>query len=64
MPVVDTNGFFQGWALFHVVAADGGSTKTVTGYFTSGFSENLDVCVTAMDCPISYGGVKVLKLIN
>ena len=31
-------GCFEGWALFHVVSADGGSDKTVKGYFVSGFS--------------------------
>jgi hypothetical protein len=50
--------------LFHVVSAVGGTDKDVTGYFTSGFSEDLDVCMTSADCPITYGGVRVLKLIN
>jgi Flp pilus assembly protein TadG len=63
-PIVDAAGNFQGWAMFHVLDAVGGSTKTITGYFTSGFSENLDVCMTSTGCPVSYGGVKVLKLIN
>jgi Flp pilus assembly protein TadG len=64
VPVVDGAGRFMGWALFHLVDAVGGSTKTITGYFTGGFSENLDVCMTSTGCPVSYGGVKVLKLIN
>lgn len=64
VPIVDAAGNFQGWALFHLIDADGGSSKTVTGYFISGFSEDLDVCMTSSGCPISYGGVKVLKLIN
>jgi Flp pilus assembly protein TadG len=63
VPIVDVSGAFQGWAMFHVIDAAGGSDKTVTGYFTRGFSENLDVC-TVPPCPVSYGGVKVLKLIN
>jgi hypothetical protein len=63
VPIVDVSGAFQGWAMFHVIDAVGGSTKTVTGYFTRGFSEDLDVC-TVPPCPVSYGGVKVLKLID
>jgi Flp pilus assembly protein TadG len=30
-------GCFKGWAMFHVVSAEGGSTKTITGYFLSDF---------------------------
>jgi hypothetical protein len=63
VPVADAAGKFMGWAAFHVVSADGGSSKNVTGYFTTGFSEDLDVC-TAGPCPVAYGGIKVLKLIN
>ncbi len=64
VPIVDAAGRFQGWALFHVVSAAGGSSKTITGYFTTGFSEDLDVCTSGTGCPIAYGGVQVLKLIN
>ncbi len=64
VPIVDNAGRFQGWAMFHVVSASGGSAKDVTGYFTSGFSEDLDVCMTSSACPVTYGGLKVLKLIN
>jgi Flp pilus assembly protein TadG len=31
------NGCFQGWAMFHVVSASGGSDKTITGYFLGDF---------------------------
>lgn len=31
------NGCFYGWAMFHVVSAQGGSSKSITGYFTSDF---------------------------
>lgn len=31
------NGCFYGWAMFHVVSASGGSSKTITGYFLSDF---------------------------
>jgi hypothetical protein len=30
-------GCFKGWAPFHVISADGGSSKTITGYFTDEF---------------------------
>ena len=63
VPVADAAGRFQGWAAFHITDAIGGSTKNVVGYFTTGFSEDLDVC-TSGPCPIAYGGIKVLKLIN
>jgi Flp pilus assembly protein TadG len=63
VPIVDNVGKFQGWALFHVVSASGGSDKDVTGYFTTGFSEDLQPCMTG-PCPIAYGGLRVLKLIN
>ena len=31
------NGCFKGWAMFHVVSAAGGSSKTITGYFLPEF---------------------------
>lgn len=33
-----TGGCFVGWALFYVVSAQGGSDKTITGYFTGNFT--------------------------
>jgi hypothetical protein len=32
-----TDGCFKGWAMFHVISAEGGSHKTITGYFTGEF---------------------------
>jgi Flp pilus assembly protein TadG len=38
------DGCYKGWALFHVVSAAGGSSKTITGYFLDDFvSEPLTV---------------------
>ena len=37
-PIVDSNGYFMGWAMFHVTSAGGGSAKDITGYFISGFT--------------------------
>jgi Flp pilus assembly protein TadG len=31
------NGCFKGWVMFHVIEAEGGSTKAVRGYFTDNF---------------------------
>jgi hypothetical protein len=67
--VVDDTGHFLGWSLFHVVSAQQGA-KELTGYFVSGFSENVDVvkCTSGLlpdgtPCPVSYS-LFGLKLIN
>ncbi|MGP1674475.1 MAG: pilus assembly protein TadG-related protein [Candidatus Limnocylindrales bacterium] len=60
--VVDGNGNFMGWAMFHVNSASGGSKK-INGYFLSSFtSARLRVTSCAAgDCP-RYLGSYVLKL--
>jgi Flp pilus assembly protein TadG len=70
VPIVDDNGLFQGWAMFHVISADQGA-KTITGYFVSPFngpamgSEPLHVTGCTGDCPKPrYFGVYVLRLEN
>ena len=63
VPIVDGAGMFQGWALFHLVSADGGSSKSIVGYFKSGFSDQFDICMDPIKCPNSYGAYG-LKLIN
>lgn len=64
VPIVDHNGYFQGWATFHVVSASGGSAKDVVGYFVSPFlAQNLTVGCAAGHCP-RFLGSYVLKLIN
>ena len=67
--IVDNTGHFLGWGLFHVVSAQQGA-KTLTGYFTSGFSENVNVlkCTNGLQpdgtpCPVSYS-IFALKLVN
>jgi Flp pilus assembly protein TadG len=65
VPVVDDNGNFQGWATFHIVSADGGPSKTLTGYFESNFvNQRLTIgnC-SAGSCP-RFLGSYVLKLVN
>jgi Flp pilus assembly protein TadG len=65
VPVVDVNGYFQGWSTFHIASASGGSTKTVTGYFLTDFTTpNLTVSTCAAgSCP-RYLGTYVLKLVD
>ena len=61
--VVDTNGNFMGWSMFHVTSAQGGSQKKVNGYFLASFSSaRLEVSdCSLLDCP-RYLGSYVLKL--
>ncbi len=68
VPVVDDNGLFQGWAMFHVTTANQGG-KTITGYFISPFngvgSEPLHVTGCTGSCPKPrYLGIYVLRLEN
>jgi Flp pilus assembly protein TadG len=61
--VVDPNGNFVGWAIFHVESASGGSAKHIRGYFVSSF-ESAQLAITACaanNCP-RYMGAYVLKL--
>lgn len=61
--VVDNNGNFMGWAMFHVTSASAGSDKYVRGYFLSSFvTGRLRVTsCAANDCP-RYLGAYVLRL--
>ncbi len=62
--VVDSNGYFMGWATFHLVSADQGD-KTLTGYFVSPYlGQNLSVgtCQNG-HCP-RYLGSYSLALTN
>jgi Flp pilus assembly protein TadG len=73
VPIVDDNGLFQGWAMFHVTSANQGA-KTITGYFVSPFngvgfdgvsSSPLLVTGCTGSCPKPrYLGVYVLRLEN
>lgn len=73
VPIVDDNGLFQGWAMFHVVDTNQGQ-KTITGYFVSPFSgvgiggvtsTPLHVTGCSGTCPKPrYLGVYVLRLEN
>ena len=61
--VVDLNGNFMGWSMFHVISASGGSAKHVRGYFLSSFASSR-LTVTGCsnnNCP-RYLGAYVLKL--
>lgn len=66
VPIVDDNGLFQGWAMFHVTTANQGA-KTLTGYFVSPFNQTdaLHVQGCAGACPKPrYLGVYILRLEN
>jgi Flp pilus assembly protein TadG len=68
VPIVDDNGLFQGWAMFHVTSAEQGP-KTLTGYFVSPFngpgSTALHVNGCTGSCPKPrYLGIYVLRLEN
>ncbi|MEO8462441.1 MAG: pilus assembly protein TadG-related protein [Chloroflexota bacterium] len=57
-------GCFEGWALFHVVSAEGQSTKEIQGYFVSGFSRGVgDLCADGPSCA-GFHGLYGLRLIN
>jgi Flp pilus assembly protein TadG len=63
----ENGGCFQGWALFHVVRATGGSVKSIEGYFVSGFSRggsSDDMCTDLSTCPDLIHGFYSLRLIN
>jgi Flp pilus assembly protein TadG len=60
--VVDNNGNFMGWAMFHVTSADQ-SSKHIRGYFLSSFiSARLRVSSCAANACPRYLGSYVLKL--
>jgi Flp pilus assembly protein TadG len=51
-------GCFQGWAVFHVVAAVGGSDKHIYGYFKSNMfapGAVVEDCPPPTSCPRSFG---------
>ena len=52
------DGCFKGWALFHVISASGGSSKTITGYFLSDFKRKpltVGECTSAQQAAGSCG---------
>lgn len=66
VPIVDDNGLFQGWAMFHVVSASQGG-KTIKGYFVSPFNQTDILHVTGCtgNCPKPrYFGTYILRLEN
>ena len=63
--IVDAGGNFMGWATFHVVSAEAGSAKHITGYFQVAFTSDrltISTC-SALACP-RYLGSYILKLTN
>ena len=63
--IVDSNGNFMGWAMFHLNSSTGESTKEINGYFLSSFeSARLNVSNCAANACPRYLGSYVLKLID
>ena len=61
--VVDDNGNFMGWAMFHVTSATPAVSKHINGYFLSSFiSARLTVSSCAANACPRYLGSYVLKL--
>jgi hypothetical protein len=49
-----TGGCFVGWAMFHIISADGGSNKHIRGYFTETFVQqpmNVGACPAVPTSP-------------
>jgi Flp pilus assembly protein TadG len=64
VPIVDDNGYFQGWSVFHVVSGDT-SSKKIVGYFKASFESTIvevNGCASGT-CP-RYLGAYVLRLVN
>jgi hypothetical protein len=65
VPVVDHNGNFQGWAMFHVTSASGGSDKKIYGYYEANFtSPSLSVGDCSLGACPRFLGSYVLKLVD
>ena len=69
------DGCFKGWAMFHVISADGSSQKNITGYFLpDGFHNQpltVGACTPAQlaagqcgDIPDSPFDSKIVRLTN
>lgn len=67
VPIVNSDGLFQGWATFHITSASGGSTKKIFGYFVGDFV-NQRLSIGAPSCGVdgcpAYLGSWVLALID
>jgi hypothetical protein len=65
VPIVDHNGNFQGWAMFHVTSASGGSDKKIYGYYEANFtSPSLSVGDCSLGACPRFLGSYVLKLVD
>ncbi len=54
------DGCFKGWAMFHVISAAGGSSKTITGYFLTNFIRQpltVGECTAAMQAAGTCGRI-------
>jgi Flp pilus assembly protein TadG len=63
VPIVDDNGLMVGWAMFHVTGSNGGSTKSISGYFVSPINSNNFLIVDDAPAGGQFGNYTV-TLIN
>jgi hypothetical protein len=63
VPIVDDAGLMVGWAMFHVTGSNGGSSKSITGYFISPINPNNFLIVDTAPAGGQFGGYSI-KLIN
>jgi hypothetical protein len=63
VPIVDDNGLMVGWAMFHVTGSNGGSTKSISGYFVSPINSNNFLIVDTAPAGGQFGNYTV-TLIN
>jgi hypothetical protein len=61
VPLVDSNGLMVGFVMFHLTGSVGGSTKTISGYFTG--EVNPSAMTITSDAPPGVG-TYIVKLTN
>jgi Flp pilus assembly protein TadG len=60
VPLVDSNGLMVGFVMFHLTGSVGGSTKTISGYFTAEVNPS---AMTITNAPVGIG-TPIVKLTN
>lgn len=61
VPLVDSNGLMVGFVMFHLTGSVGGSTKTISGYFTDEVNPS---AMTITSTPSPATGTYIVKLTN
>lgn len=63
VPVVDSFGAMQGWAIFHLIDVQGGSNKLLEGYFVNTLNHEA-LTIVQCECSAGYYGSYTVKLIE